>query len=80
MPKRVSKAIRAEMLTSVPADFHGAIDFAELAEYGISPDEVIDFSVNSNPFGPTDKVLEAIRSAKVARYPEGLFGPAQLHF
>ena len=70
MPKRVSKAIRAEMLTSVPADYHGAIDFAELAEYGISPDEVIDFSVNSNPFGPAEGVLNAMRSAKVTRYPD----------
>lgn len=66
----MAKATRAEMLTGVSADYHGAIDFAELAEYGISPDEVIDFSVNSNPFGPADGVLKAIRSAKVVRYPD----------
>lgn len=66
--KRVTN--RADRLASVPADYHGAIDFAELAQYGISPDEVIDFSVNSNPFGPTAGVLAAVGSADVARYPD----------
>ena len=31
---------------------------------------MIDFSVNSNPFGPAPAVLDAIRNAKVARYPD----------
>lgn len=57
-------------LSQVKADYHGAIDFAELAEYGIRPNEVIDFSVNSNPFGPAPSVLEAIQGANVARYPD----------
>ncbi len=57
-------------LRGVNPDYHGAIDFAELAEYGIRPDDVIDFSVNSNPFGPAPSVLEAIQGANVARYPD----------
>ena len=65
----MSIKLRPELNKILP-DYHGAIDFAELAEYGIRPDEVIDFSVNSNPFGPAPSVLEAIRGANVARYPD----------
>lgn len=57
-------------LQGVKPDYHGAIDFAELAEFGIRPDEVIDFSVNSNPFGPAPSVVEAIQGARVERYPD----------
>ena len=49
---------------------HGALDFAELERLGLDPNEVLDFSVNSNPFGPTSRVWEAIRSAPLERYPD----------
>ncbi|MEM7116582.1 MAG: histidinol-phosphate transaminase [Chloroflexota bacterium] len=61
--------MRPSLQTIVP-DYHGAIDFAELAEWGISPDDIVDFSVNSNPFGSTANVKKAIQTANVARYPD----------
>jgi len=52
-----------------PAE-HGALDFAELERLGLDPNEVLDFSVNSNPFGPSPVVWEAIRSTPLERYPD----------
>ena len=49
---------------------HGGIDPRELAELGVTAGEVIDFSVNINPYGPAPSVIEAIRSAALDRYPE----------
>jgi len=49
---------------------HGAIDYAELASRGLSPDDVLDFSVNANPYGPSPVVQEAIRSVPLERYPD----------
>ncbi len=54
----------------VALDYHGAIDFAELAALGIAADDVIDFSVNSNPFGPVNAVREAVAGARLSRYPD----------
>lgn len=61
--------IRPE-LSQIPHDYHGAIDFAELAAWGIDPDNIIDFSVNSNPFGPTKAVREACQTVPIDRYPD----------
>jgi histidinol-phosphate aminotransferase len=61
--------IRPE-LSAVAPDYHGAIDFAELALWGIDPNEVIDFSVNSNPFGPADSVRRVLAAAPLERYPD----------
>ena len=61
--------IRAE-LTAVAPDYHGAIDFAELAQWGIDPDAVVDFSVNSNPFGPVAQVREMLTTVPPDRYPD----------
>jgi len=49
---------------------HGSLDFRELEERGLSPDEIIDFSVNSNPYGPLPAAVKALRDAPVARYPD----------
>jgi histidinol-phosphate aminotransferase len=49
---------------------HGGLNLAELEHYGISPERLIDFSVNSNPFGPAPAVLEAIRTVDVSTYPD----------
>jgi histidinol-phosphate/aromatic aminotransferase/cobyric acid decarboxylase-like protein len=37
---------------------------------GLAPEEVVDFSVSINPFGPPPGVREAVASASVERYPD----------
>ena len=49
---------------------HGALDFAELERVGLNPDDVLDFSVNSNPFGPSPLVRAAIAKIPLDRYPD----------
>jgi histidinol-phosphate aminotransferase len=49
---------------------HGAIDYGELARLGLYPSEVLDFSVNSNPYGPSPSVYEAIALVALDRYPD----------
>lgn len=55
---------------ATPLDQHGALDFGELAHLGIAPDEIIDFSVNSNPWGPSPAVPEALQQVVIDRYPD----------
>jgi histidinol-phosphate aminotransferase len=61
-------------LASLPPSVHGARDYPELARLGIDPDTVIDFSTNSNPYGPPDVVLQTVRAAvseaTLSRYPD----------
>ncbi|HEX9400235.1 MAG TPA: histidinol-phosphate transaminase [Anaeromyxobacter sp.] len=49
---------------------HGGPVAAELTELGLSPDRLVDFSVNVNPYGPAPSVAEAARRADLARYPD----------
>lgn len=49
---------------------HGGPDLAELRGLGIDPARLIDFSVCTNPFGPSPRVHEAIAHAAVDRYPD----------
>jgi histidinol-phosphate aminotransferase len=49
---------------------HGAFDFAELESLGLDPNDVLDFGVNSNPYGTSPLILEALRSVPVERYPD----------
>lgn len=49
---------------------HGAFDYSELEALGLHPQEVIDFSVNSNPYGPSPHVWEAVASMAIDRYPD----------
>jgi len=37
---------------------------------GLAPENIVDFSVNSNPFGPASVVVEALQSAIISRYPD----------
>jgi histidinol-phosphate/aromatic aminotransferase/cobyric acid decarboxylase-like protein len=58
------------MLTPILNDVHGGADLAELQRYGLRPDEVLDFSANLNPFGPSPAVRETILRVGVDRYPD----------
>jgi histidinol-phosphate/aromatic aminotransferase/cobyric acid decarboxylase-like protein len=49
---------------------HGGLHDAELEALGLRADEILDLSVNVNPYGPSPRVLEAIRAARVDRYPD----------
>jgi len=57
-------------LRSTGKRVHGDIDEYELQEMEIDSKQVIDFSTNINPYGPTETVLNAIRSARIDRYPD----------
>jgi L-threonine-O-3-phosphate decarboxylase len=37
---------------------------------GIAPDDILDFSVNSNPYGPSPLVWKALREVPLNRYPD----------
>jgi len=58
------------MSSRVKPAAHGALDFAELEWLGLDPKDVLDFSVNSNPFGASPLILEALRSVPVEHYPD----------
>lgn len=49
---------------------HGALDYAELALLDLSPDQILDFSVNANPYGPSPLIREAIAHVVLDRYPD----------
>lgn len=49
---------------------HGALDHAELAQLGMRPDQICDFSSNINPFGPPAVVRQALAELDPAPYPD----------
>jgi histidinol-phosphate aminotransferase len=58
------------MSNRVKSAAHGALDFAELERLGLDPNDVLDFSVNSNPYGTSPLILAALNSVPVERYPD----------
>jgi len=61
--------LRPELQRTEP-DRHGGIDPSELAAWGIDPATIIDFSVNSNPYGPSPTVATALAGVTLDRYPD----------
>jgi histidinol-phosphate/aromatic aminotransferase/cobyric acid decarboxylase-like protein len=55
---------------ALPPSVHGGFDYAELERLGLGPDDVLDFSVNSNPFGPPPDVWGIWAQVAVDRYPD----------
>jgi histidinol-phosphate/aromatic aminotransferase/cobyric acid decarboxylase-like protein len=49
---------------------HGGPDGDELRALRLSADEILDFSVNVNPFGAAPAMLRAIADARLDRYPD----------
>jgi histidinol-phosphate aminotransferase len=49
---------------------HGALDYVELACLGLEPEEILDFSVNANPYSHSPHVREALASVVIERYPD----------
>ncbi|MDR3577902.1 MAG: histidinol-phosphate transaminase [Anaerolineaceae bacterium] len=58
------------MASDSHSEQHGGIDPAELKRLNLSAGQLVDFSVNSNPFGPSARVLEALRQVDIASYPD----------
>ncbi|MFT5597903.1 MAG: histidinol-phosphate aminotransferase [Chitinophagales bacterium] len=61
---------KTSYLKTAAKAYHGAIDFEEISALGLTADDIVDFSVNSNPFGPASAVVEALQSATISRYPD----------
>lgn len=57
---------------------HGGLIEEELAALDIDPAEILDFSVNVNPYGPAPGVAEAARAAAFDRYPNPTAWPLRL--
>ena len=55
---------------ATPFSPHGAFDFDELERLGLRPEDVLDFSVNSNPHGPSPRVVEALSHVRLDVYPD----------
>jgi len=49
---------------------HGGINPAELKAAGVRPEEVLDFSVSSNPYMPPPGIKRVLATANVSRYPD----------
>lgn len=60
---------RDDILATPPA-YHGAFDYGELERLGLCPDDVLDFSVNSNPYGPSSTVRQTLSDVPLDRYPD----------
>jgi histidinol-phosphate aminotransferase len=54
---------------SLPRE-HGGLIAEELARLGLRATDIVDFSVNVNPYGPAPAVLAAARAAPIDRYPD----------
>ena len=57
-------------ISNLPPVHHGSFDFAELERIGLRPEDVIDFSVNSNHYGPSPAVIQAITQVDLDCYPD----------
>lgn len=55
---------------SIVEAYHGGIDPAELESHGFSWDQVLDFSSNILPHGPSPQVKFAARNCDLAAYPD----------
>jgi len=55
---------------SINTCYHGGRNYAELEKLSISTDEVLDFSANTNPFGPPPGIREALVDTDIAQYPD----------
>ena len=52
------------------ATVHGGLDAAELRSLGLHKEQVLDFSANINPLGPSQRVRQAATEADLSAYPD----------
>jgi histidinol-phosphate aminotransferase len=65
MPLKPRKAV-----SNLEKGIHGGYDQAELETLGIGPDEIIDFSVCTNPAGIPPGILRQVSINYLSRYPD----------
>jgi histidinol-phosphate/aromatic aminotransferase/cobyric acid decarboxylase-like protein len=71
-------ALSPATATEAPAPVHGGLVHDELRALRIEDDDVLDFSVNVNPYGPCAEVRRAVAGARIDRYPDPAATPARL--
>jgi histidinol-phosphate aminotransferase len=49
---------------------HGGVDLLECSRLGLAPEGLLDFSVNTNPFGPSPLVRAMLRETPIDAYPD----------
>ena len=49
---------------------HGGLDLAELRSLDLRPEQVLDFSANINPLGPSQRVRQAVDVVNLSAYPD----------
>jgi histidinol-phosphate aminotransferase len=69
MNARAGQSLVRRHIAALRPVVHGSVSAAELASYGLTPPDVVDFSVNTNPLGPPPGVVQAIDSTNWSRYP-----------
>lgn len=57
-------------LAGLSPAYHGSIGAAEAAAHGFRPVEILDFSVSTNPLGPSPLVRAALSEVDPSRYPD----------
>src|SRR3954464_14742313 len=56
---------------------HGGMLEDDLVRLGLQHEEVLDVSVNVNPYGSFSPLIEAMRAASIERYPDPTATPAR---
>lgn len=64
-------------MSNVTISTHGGLIEDELTRLGLRHEDVLDVSVNVNPYGSSPAVIEAIRAASIERYPDPAATPAR---
>lgn len=65
MPLQPRKAVSV-----LKTGIHGGFDYAELERLGVSPGEIIDFSVSTSPLGIPPGVLSRLGRREISEYPD----------
>jgi histidinol-phosphate aminotransferase len=65
------------MIDGTAEVLHGGLIDDELARLGLGHEQVLDVSVNVNPYGPFAPIVAAIRGASLERYPDPSATPAR---
>ena len=52
------------------ATIHGGLDITDLRSLGLRPEQVLDFSTNTNPLGTSQRIRQAATEADLSAYPD----------